>query len=86
MCAATEIEMKEKRALVEDALHACRAAVEECVLPGGGVSAIRASKVLDDVRKKAKGAQKTRVDIVRRALASPLRIIASNAGPDGSIV
>ncbi len=84
--AATEIEMKEKKALVEDALHACRAAIEEGVLPGGGVAVIRASKVLDAVAKKCKGDAKTGVDIIRRALLAPIKQISINAGVDGSIV
>ncbi len=84
--AATEVEMKEKKALVEDALHACRAAVEEGVLPGGGVAVIRAAKVLDELSKKLRGDQKTGLDIVRRAISAPLRQIATNAGLDGSIV
>jgi len=85
--AATEIEMKEKKALVEDALHACRAAIEEGVLPGGGVSVIRAAdKVLPDVIKKLTGDQKTGADIVARAIRSPLRQIAINAGKEGPIV
>ena len=84
--AATEVEMKEKKALVEDALHACRAAVEEGVLPGGGVAVIRALKVLEAAAKKLRGDQKTGVDIVRRALVAPLKQIAINAGLDGSIV
>ena len=84
--AATEAEMKEKKARVEDALHACRAAVEEGVLPGGGVSPLRARKVLDAVAKKVKGDEKTGVDIIRRAIAAPIRQIAENAGKDGSIV
>ncbi len=84
--AATEVEMKEKKARVEDALHACRAAVEEGILPGGGVAPLRAIKVLEAVEKKARGDQKTGVDIVRRALWSPIRCIAENAGLDGSIV
>ncbi len=84
--AATEVEMKEKKALVEDALHACRAAVEEGVLPGGGVAVVRATKTLDGLAKKLHGDQKTGVDIVRRALTSPLKQIAINAGMDGSIV
>ena len=84
--AATEVEMKEKKARVEDALHACRAAVEEGILPGGGVSVLRALPALDAAEKKAKGDQKTGVDIVRRALKAPLRMIAENAGLDGSIV
>ncbi|MFQ5429906.1 MAG: chaperonin GroEL [Phycisphaerae bacterium] len=85
--AATEVEMKEKKARVEDALHACRAAVEEGVLPGGGVAPLRAlAAVLDKEEKKAKGDQKTGVDIVRRALWAPIKVIAENAGIDGSVV
>jgi len=85
--AATEVEMKEKKARVEDALHACRAAVEEGILPGGGVSPLRAlAAVLDKEEKKLRGDQKTGVDIVRRALWAPIKVIAENAGIDGSIV
>jgi len=84
--AATEVEMKEKKALVEDALHACRAAVEEGVLPGGGVAPIRATKVLEGVIKKLRGDQKTGADIIRRALIAPIKQLAANAGLDGSIV
>ncbi|HWE05002.1 MAG TPA: chaperonin GroEL [Tepidisphaeraceae bacterium] len=86
--AATEVAMKEKKARVEDALHACRAAVEEGILPGGGVAVIRAAaKVLDGVRKKAAGDdQKVGVDIVRRAIEAPIKQIAENAGVDGSVV
>jgi chaperonin GroEL len=84
--AATEVEMKEKKARVEDALHACRAAVEEGILPGGGVAVLRCMAALDAVARKARGDQKTGVDIVRRALRAPIRIIAENAGLDGSIV
>jgi len=85
--AATEVEMKEKKARVEDALHACRAAVEEGILPGGGVAPLRAlASVLDKEEKKLKGDQKTGVDIVRRALWAPIKCIAENAGLDGSIV
>ncbi|GMU83162.1 MAG: 60 kDa chaperonin [Planctomycetota bacterium] len=84
--AATEVEMKEKKARVEDALHACRAAVEEGILPGGGVAVLRALAALDAVEKKAKGDQKTGVDIIRRALKAPIKMIAENAGVDGSIV
>jgi len=83
--AATEVEMKEKKARVEDALHACRAAVEEGILPGGGVSILRASKALDRV-KCASEDEKTGVDIVRRALVAPIKQIAANSGLDGSIV
>jgi chaperonin GroEL len=84
--AATEVEMKEKKARVEDALHACRAAVEEGILPGGGVAVLRADAALDALEKKVRGDQKTGVDIVRRALRSPIKQIAENAGLDGSIV
>jgi chaperonin GroEL len=82
--AATETEMKEKKARVEDALHATRAAVEEGVVPGGGVALIRAQSALD----KLKGTEdeKVGVEIVRRALEEPIRMIAQNAGAEGSIV
>ncbi|MHC4109951.1 MAG: chaperonin GroEL [Planctomycetota bacterium] len=82
--AATEAEMKEKKARVEDALHACRAAAEEGILPGGGVPMLRALAVLDKV--KAAGDAKIGVDIVRRAVVAPIKQIAENAGLDGSIV
>ena len=82
--AATEVEMKEKKARVEDALHATRAAVEEGVLPGGGVALIRALKALDKV--KAAGDEKVGIDIVRRALVAPCAQIAENAGINGAIV
>ncbi len=83
--AATETEMKEKKARVEDALHATRAAVEEGIVPGGGVSLLWCQKVLD----KTKGTdddEKIGVDIVRRALEEPIRMIAQNAGAEGAIV
>jgi len=82
--AATETEMKEKKARVEDALHATRAAVEEGIVPGGGVALLRAIAALDKV--DAQGEQKFGVQIVRRALEEPLRQIAGNAGMEGSIV
>src|SRR5688572_4801570 len=82
--AATETEMKEKKARVEDALHATRAAVEEGIVPGGGVTLLRASKVLDTL--KLSGDEATGVDLVRRALEEPLRQIVQNAGLEGSIV
>ncbi len=82
--AATEAEMKEKKARVEDALHACRAAALEGILPGGGVPMLRALPALDKV--KATGDEKIGVDIVRRAVVSPIKQIAENAGLDGSIV
>jgi chaperonin GroEL len=84
--AATEAEMNEKKARVEDALHATRAAVEEGIVPGGGVAFIRAIQALDEARKKFKGDEKVGVDIVLKALESPLRQIASNTGADGSVV
>src|SRR5471032_1533297 len=82
--AATETEMKEKKARVEDAMHATKAAVEEGIVPGGGVALIRASKVLEGL--KLEGDQKVGADIVRRAVEAPLRWIATNAGVEGSIV
>ena len=71
---------------MEDALHATRAAVEEGIVPGGGVAFIRAIQALDEARKKFKGDEKVGVDIVLKALESPLRQIASNTGADGSVV
>ena len=82
--AATETEMKEKKARVEDALHATRAAVEEGIVPGGGVAFIRAQSALDRIRGTED--EKTGVEIVRRALEEPIRLIAQNAGAEGSIV
>jgi len=83
--AATEIEMKEKKARVEDALHATRAAVEEGVVPGGGVALIRAQKALDKVRG-ANDDQQVGINILRRALEEPIRQIVINAGEDGSVI
>ena len=82
--AATEAEMKEKKARVEDALHACRAAAEEGILPGGGVAMLRVLPALDKL--KTKGDESIGVDIVRRAVVAPIKQIATNAGLDGSIV
>ncbi|MCX7013105.1 MAG: chaperonin GroEL [Candidatus Sumerlaeota bacterium] len=82
--AATEVEMKEKKARVEDALHATRAAVEEGIVAGGGVALIRAQKSLDEL--KLDGDAKTGVEIVKRALLAPTRSIADNAGAEGSVV
>jgi chaperonin GroEL len=84
--AATEVEMKEKKARVEDALHACRAAVEEGILPGGGVAVLRARKALEKLRKELEGDEKVGVDIVLRALVAPIKQIAANGGLDGSLV
>jgi len=81
---ATETAMKEKKARVEDALNATRAAVEEGIVPGGGVALLRASKALDSL--KLSGDEATGVDIVRRALEEPLRQIVQNAGLEGSII
>jgi chaperonin GroEL len=82
--AATETELKEKKARVEDALHATRAAVEEGIVPGGGVALIRAQSALDKI--KGTEDEKIGVEIVRRALEEPIRMIAQNAGAEGSIV
>jgi chaperonin GroEL len=83
--APTESEMKEKKARVEDALHATRAAVEEGIVPGGGVALIRAQKALKTL-KLAESDEQIGVDIVRRAIEEPMRIIVQNAGGEGSIV
>ncbi|MDH3969466.1 MAG: chaperonin GroEL, partial [Rhodospirillales bacterium] len=82
---ATEIEVKERKDRVEDAMHATRAAVEEGILPGGGVALLYAAKVIDGL-KPANDDQKVGVDIVRRALQAPVRQIAENAGVDGAVV
>ncbi|MFL5364215.1 MAG: chaperonin GroEL [Myxococcales bacterium] len=82
--AATETEMKEKKARVEDALHATRAAVEEGIVPGGGVAYLRALSTLESL--KVEGGEKFGVDIIRRALEEPARWIAQNGGWEGSIV
>jgi len=84
--AATESEMKEKKARVEDALHATRAAVEEGIVPGGGVALLRAQVVLAELEGKLEDEQRAGVNIVRRAVEEPLRMISQNAGIDGSIV
>ncbi len=85
--AATETEMKEKKARVEDAMHATRAAVEEGIVPGGGVALVRAGKVLDDFKTDAEDAdEQIGVSIVKRALEEPLRQIANNAGREGAVV
>jgi len=83
--AATELEMKEKKARVEDALHATRAAVEEGVVPGGGVALLRARKSLDGV-KGANEDQNFGVNIMRRAMEEPLRQIVANSGGEASVV
>ena len=82
--AATETEMKEKKARVEDALHATRAAVEEGIVPGGGTALLRAQTALDGL--KLKGDEATGADIVRRAIEAPLRTLAANAGVEGALI
>ncbi len=82
--AATEVEMKEKKARAEDAFHATKAAIEEGILPGGGVALLRAQKALDEL--KLEGDEAIGMQILRRALEEPLRQIANNAGWDGSVV
>ncbi|NKL46711.1 chaperonin GroEL [Rhizobium leguminosarum bv. viciae] len=82
---STEVEVKEKKDRVDDALHATRAAVEEGILPGGGVALLRAVKALENVQT-ANADQRVGVDIVRRALEAPARQIAENAGAEGSVV
>jgi len=82
--AATETELKEKKARVEDAMHATKAAVEEGIVPGGGVALLRAQKALETL--KAEGDFKIGVDIIKRAIEEPIRQIANNAGVEGSVV
>nr|HMS43405.1 TCP-1/cpn60 chaperonin family protein [Pyrinomonadaceae bacterium] len=85
--AATETEMKEKKARVEDAMHATRAAVEEGIVAGGGVALVRASRVLDDFNTESEDMDENiGVTIVRRALEEPLRQIAQNAGMEGAVI
>lgn len=84
--AATEVEMKEKKARVEDALNATRAAVEEGIVPGGGTALVRCAKVVDDLKKTLSGQEAFGAQIIRRALEEPVRQISGNAGHEGSIV
>src|ERR1700723_2066878 len=84
--AATEIEMKEKKARVEDAMHATRAAVEEGIVPGGGVALIRSGKDVEELLKTLEGDEKIGAQIVRRSLEEPLRQIVANAGEEGAVV
>ena len=84
--AETEADMKQKKARVEDALHATRAAVEEGILPGGGVALLRCRESVEKARSSAKGDEKIGVDIILGALDAPLRQIADNCGIDGSVV
>ncbi len=78
--------MKQKKARVEDALHATRAAAEEGILPGGGVALLRCREAVEKVRSSARGDEKIGVDIISRVLEAPLRQIADNCGIDGSVV
>jgi chaperonin GroEL len=84
--AATELEMKELKARVEDALHATKAAIEEGVVPGGGTALLRTQKAVDKLAKSLEGDERTGALIVRRALEEPMRMIAENAGHDGAII
>ena len=84
--AGTEAEMKQKKARVEDALHATRAAVEEGIVPGGGVALLRCREAVEKARSQAKGDEKIGVDIVLHALEAPIRQIAENGGIDGGVV
>ncbi|MER3416369.1 MAG: chaperonin GroEL [Gemmataceae bacterium] len=84
--AATETAMKEKKGRVEDALHATRAAVEEGIVPGGGVALLRCQEAVEKLLKKLEGDERTGAEIVYRALEAPIRTIAENSGRDGSVV
>jgi len=84
--APTEVEMKEKKARVEDALHATRAAVEEGILPGGGVALLRAAKAVEKAAEALEGDEQIGAGIVRRAIEAPLRKLCDNAGVEGSLV
>lgn len=83
---STEAEVNERKALVEDALHATRAAVEEGIIPGGGVAFVRTIPKVEEMRKKLKGEEKIGADIIAKAIQAPLRQIVSNTGEDGSVV
>ncbi len=84
--AATETEMKEKKARVEDAMHATRAAVEEGIVPGGGVALVRCTSAVEEIIKTLEGDEKIGANIIRRAIEEPLRMIVSNAGEEGAVV
>ncbi len=84
--AATETEMKEKKARVEDAMHATRAAVEEGIVPGGGVALVRSAKDVEELIKTLEGDEKIGAQIIRRAIEEPLRLIVGNAGEEGAVV
>ena len=84
--ANTEAEMKQKKARVEDALHATRAAAEEGIVPGGGVALLRCREAVEKARSAARGDEKIGVDIVLRSLTAPIKQIADNCGVDGSVI
>ena len=84
--AATETEMKEKKARVEDAMHATRAAVEEGIVPGGGVALLRSAKDVEELIRTLEGDEKIGAQLVRRSLEEPLRLIVGNAGEEGAVV
>jgi chaperonin GroEL len=84
--ASTETEMKQKKARIEDALHATRAAAQEGILPGGGVALLRCKEAVEKVRSSAKGDEKVGVDIVLKVLSMPIVQIAENCGVDGSVI
>jgi chaperonin GroEL len=84
--AATEVELKERKLRVEDALSATRAAVEEGIVPGGGVALLRTSKSLDRIEKEMTADERAGVQILRKALEEPLRMIAENGGQEGAVV
>lgn len=84
--ATTEAEMKEKKARVEDAMHASRAAAEEGIVPGGGVALLRCTKAVEAIRSKATGDEKIGVDIILRAIRAPIMTLAENSGMDGSVI
>jgi chaperonin GroEL len=84
--AATEPEMKEKKARIEDALHATRAAVEEGIVPGGGVALLRAKKAVEDVAKNLDADQKLGAEIILRAVEAPAKQIAENSGKNGAVI
>jgi len=84
--ANTEAEMKQKKARIEDALHATRAAAQEGILPGGGVALLRCREAVEKARASARGDEKVGVNIVYRVLSEPLETIANNCGLDGSVV
>jgi chaperonin GroEL len=84
--AETEADMKQKKARVEDALHATRAAVEEGILPGGGVALLRCTETVENLRDKLKGDERVGAEIVLSALSAPLKTIVDNGGLDGSVV